>query len=95
MGFLNRLLGKPTIEEFGERFIRALKKVDPDNEYRHEPAEHRIICRRAGQKDSVINLGNLYETHLAVPRLQRAADAMDMHTTRWTCTAIAPRLGAA
>ena len=51
MGFLSRLLGKPTIEEFGERFVRALKKVDPGNEYRHEPAEHRIICGRAGQKD--------------------------------------------
>ncbi len=49
MGLINRLLGKPTIEKLGERFVRALKKAEPANEYRHEPAEHRIVCGRAGQ----------------------------------------------
>jgi hypothetical protein len=31
MGILSRLLRKPTIEEFGERFVRALKKIDPES----------------------------------------------------------------
>jgi len=72
MGFFRRLLGKPTIEEFGDQFVRALRKAAPIEEFRHESVDQRIIRISDGKENGITNPGNFYQTHLALPRRQRA-----------------------
>ena len=72
MSFLRRLLGKPTIEEFGDRLVRALRKAAPTDGFRHEAVDHLIIRIRDDKEDGITNLGNVYQTHLTIPRRHRA-----------------------
>jgi len=71
MGLFRRLLGKPTIEEFGDQFVRALRKAASTEEFIHKVVDHQIVRISDGKENGVTNLGNFYQTHLTVPRRHR------------------------
>ena len=73
MSLIRRLFGKPTIEDFGDRLVRELRKTEPTNEFRLEISERRIVRIRDGQEAGAINLANIYQTHVQTPRLRRRA----------------------
>jgi hypothetical protein len=72
VSLFSRLIGKPTIEEFGDQLVRALKKVDRTNDYRLVIAENRIARTKDGKETGSTNLANFYPSYLATPRLKRA-----------------------
>jgi hypothetical protein len=72
VSLFRRLFRKPTIDEFGAEFVRALQKADATAEFRFESAEGRIVRVRDGKENAVVNLANIFQIHLLTPRLQRA-----------------------
>jgi hypothetical protein len=72
LSLFSRLFGKPTIEEFGNRLVHALRKADRNNDYRLEIAENRIARTKDGKETGSTNLANFYPSYLATPRLKRA-----------------------
>lgn len=71
MRLFRRVFGNPTIDEFGERLVRAIRKADPASEYRLESAAGRIVRIRDGKENGVVNLANIYQVQVSTPRRQR------------------------
>jgi len=72
MGFFERLFGKHSLDYFANQIVRGLRKAGQTDELRYEPAEFRIVQLRDGKEVGVIDLGNMYRTHLALERRHRA-----------------------
>src|ERR1700679_1063632 len=72
VSLFRRMFRKPTIDEFGERFVHALRNADPTAEFRFEAAEGRIVRISDGKENAVVNLANIFQVHLLTLRLQRA-----------------------
>jgi hypothetical protein len=72
MQFFERLFGKPSMNSFAKQILRGLRDAGATEELSYDPAEFRIVQCRDGKEVGVVNLGNMYQTHLALGRRHRA-----------------------
>jgi hypothetical protein len=70
--FFEKLFGKPSLDSFAKQIMRGLRACGQTDELRYERAEGRIIQFRNGEEVRVINLGNMFQAHLALQRGERA-----------------------
>jgi hypothetical protein len=72
MGILDRLLGKPSIDNFAAQMIRALHAAGEQSELRFDATERRIVKVHGSDHEWLVNLDDIYPTYLAQPRGKRA-----------------------
>jgi hypothetical protein len=72
MPFFGEFLGKLSQDNFAKQIMRGLRETGQTDELRYEPAEFRIIQLRDGKEVGVVNLGNMFQAHLALERRRRA-----------------------
>jgi len=72
MGFLDRLLGRPTIGLFAESLIKALHAAGDPHKLHYDAAGGRILQIKDGGPAGVINLDNMFRTYRETPRAGRA-----------------------
>ena len=72
MRLFDRLFGKPSRDNFAKEIMRGLRESGQADELRYEPSEFRIVQRRDGKEVGVVNLGNMFQAHLAAERQHRA-----------------------
>lgn len=69
MGFLHRLFGKPTRDDFAQMYIKAIRASGDDRPIDYDPKEFKLTIQGT---DFVSFLGNIYEEYLNTPRADRA-----------------------
>lgn len=73
MGIWQRLFGPPTEEQFAKRLTLALRRAGDNRVYEYDPSERRLVSTEDGEPQGVVNLVNLYQSYIALPRRERAA----------------------
>ena len=77
MRLFDRFFGKPSQDSFAKQILRGLREAGQTEELRYESAEFRILQFRGGKEVGVVNLGNMFQTHLALERQHRAEHLKD------------------
>ena len=85
MRFFDRLFGKTSKDDFAKQIMRGIRDAGQPDELRYEPADFRIVQLRDGKEVGVVNLGNMFQQHLALERQDRAGHLKQ-------CVSVAVRL---
>jgi hypothetical protein len=59
MGFLEKLFGWPSLDQFAAELIHALHEAGDRGDLRYDSPDHRILLFRDGETAGVVNLGNM------------------------------------
>jgi hypothetical protein len=71
MGFLDRLLGRPSLDRFAAELMRRIREAGETDELRFDRAERSILQIRDGEVVGVMNLANIYGNYRRLPRARR------------------------